>query len=35
MDKQTYIQLDRIEAKIDFLAKKLFPDDVKEETTDG
>jgi hypothetical protein len=26
MDKQTYIQFDRIEAKIDFLVNKLFPE---------
>ena len=31
MDKQTYIQLDRIEAKLDFLAQKLFPEVLDEE----
>lgn len=31
MDKQTYIQIDRIEAKIDFLIGKLLPEEVKKE----
>jgi hypothetical protein len=31
MDKQTYIQLDRIEGKIDILVKKLCPELFEEE----
>jgi hypothetical protein len=31
MDKQTYIQIDRIEAKLDFLIQKLLPNELKED----
>jgi hypothetical protein len=30
MDKETYMQLDRMEAKIDFLITKLLPEEIKD-----